>query len=83
MNAQEIELTDNEFELLLNERHSEVDICGIIYAAGYALRNIDPTAFDVALADEPTRWKCDECDQEYDEESEAEECCPADEEVTP
>jgi hypothetical protein len=80
MNAEAIEFTDREFENLLNEREGDVDICGMKYPAGTALREIDPTAFDVMQADEPTRWKCGECGEEFDEEADAEECCPPEEE---
>lgn len=75
MNAKQIELTEKEYEQKLNEIYGTVDICGQTFDAGYALRLLDPTAFDCGMADEPEVWECGECDAEYDNETDAEECC--------
>ena len=50
-------MTEREFEKYLNEVYDDVSICGIIYNAGYALKNIDPTAFDVIQADKEAEWE--------------------------
>jgi hypothetical protein len=81
MNAEKIELTEEEFEDYLNEVYGDVDICGISYPAGNVLKQVDETAFDVAYADHDTeRWKCGECGAEYDNEEGAEDCCSEEEE---
>lgn len=80
--AIEIELTEEEFRDKLDEIYGTVEICGMTFDSGRALQELDPIAFRCALSDEPIRWKCGECDLEYDEEEEAEECCKTEEEAT-
>ena len=46
-----MEKTDKEFEEYLTEIYGEVNICGLKYNAGWALRQIDPVAFRVAKGD--------------------------------
>ena len=70
----EIEMDENEYEEYLNESYGEVEVCGCSYPAGRVLREIDPIAFRWGLYDEPTRYKCDHCDTEYETEEEAEDC---------
>jgi hypothetical protein len=79
MNAKLKELDDREYEEMLNLNYGDVTICGMSYASGTALREVDPTAFDVMMADEPEVWICDECGKEYEDEDEANECCKPDE----
>jgi len=80
MNAKLKEVDDRDFENQLNDQFGEVDICGLRYGAGTALREVDPTAFRCAMSDEPQVWICDECGAEYEDEDEANECCKPDEE---
>jgi hypothetical protein len=81
MNAQEIkpDIDESEYEDVLNDIYGDVDICGITYNAGYALRTLDPIAFDCGLQDyineQDTTWECSKCGTEYDDEDEAEDCC--------
>jgi len=75
MNAKRTEKTDQEFEDELNDCFGEVDICGRLYYAGYALRQISPTTFRCMLANEPEVWQCEECEKTYDDEIDAEICC--------
>ena len=75
MNAQLIELAEDEYEDMLTEIYGTVTVCGMEYDSGRLLREIDPTAFRCGMSDEPERWQCDECDSEFDEQEEAEECC--------
>lgn len=44
-------MTDMAFEELLTELYGEVNICGMTYTAGRALRSIDYVAFCCALND--------------------------------
>ena len=74
-NYEEIELTDDEYEQQLNDAYGPVDICGMTFDAGRALRELDPIAFRCGLADEPQRWRCLGCGKIYEEEDEAAECC--------
>jgi hypothetical protein len=69
------EVDEKEFEDKLNEIYGEVDICGLKYSAGWALRQVDEIAFNCAMADELWIWVCDECLSEYETEIEANECC--------
>jgi len=84
MNAErkETELDEKEYEDVLNELYGDVEVCGMTYSAGCALRELDPTAFRCGKVDYEDQldkdnplWLCGECGDEYDDEDEAEECC--------
>jgi hypothetical protein len=77
-NYEEVELTEQEYEDMLDEIYGEVQICGMTFNSGRALRELDPTAFRCGMADEPQKWKCLGCDRIYEDEDEAAECCPLD-----
>jgi len=69
------EVNESEFEQKLNEIYGTITICGYEFDSGRALRELDPIAFNCAMADEPEIWVCDECLNEFDTEEEAKECC--------
>jgi len=79
MNAYEQELTEEEFESILNDTYGNIEICGMTFNSGRALKELDPIAFRCALNDyesnENEKWFCSECNTEFDNEEEAEECC--------
>jgi hypothetical protein len=76
MSAIKKEFDENEYEELLNDTYGDVEICGLKYPAGHALRELDPIAFRCAMNDnEEDGWICSECGQTYIDEEEAEECC--------
>ena len=81
MKATEVEreATEEEYCDFLDEVYEEVEVAGMMYNTSYVLREVDPTAFRCGKVDyeaglDPL-WKCGSCDTEYDNESEAEECC--------
>lgn len=80
MNVKEIEKDEAEFEEMLNDNYGTATICGMEYGQGTALKELDPTAFRVAMADDPIQYQCGECDQIFEDEEEAEECCKEEEE---
>ena len=80
MNAYEKELDDKDFCNILNEIYGKVEICGMEFYQGDALSELDPVAFDCMMANEPPIWVCGECESEFENESEAEECCREDNE---
>ena len=75
MNIHEKEKDENKFEEQLNTNYPEVKIFGMIYNAGYVLKKLDPIAFRCAMADEPIIYVCGECQAEFEDNFEAEECC--------
>lgn len=75
MNAQEITKDERDFEQELNEVYGTVEICGMTFDQGTALKELDPVAFRCALADQDIRYKCGECEKEFDDEDEANACC--------
>lgn len=78
MNAEQIELNEDEYEEYLNEIYGDVKICGFNYQQGTLLKEIDPTAFSCGMNDYDSfneKWKCTECDEEYDNFDDAEKCC--------
>ena len=75
MKAYEIEKDEKEFEEYLNDCYPSVNICGIEMDQGTILKKCDPIAFRCALSYEPIKYGCSECDSEYDDEDEANDCC--------
>lgn len=78
MNAIEIEMTEEQYRDLLDEIYGDVEVCGMTFSSGRALQELDPVAFRCGLSDyssENQRWKCGECDEEFDNEDDAEACC--------
>lgn len=81
----EPEVDESDFREYLNDLYGEVDICGMTFDAGYALQELDPTAFRCSMSDYTStldsKWKCSECGTEYDDYDEAKECCQEEEET--
>lgn len=75
VNAKEKEITEKEFEEELNESYDKVNICGLEYCAGSALKEVDPIAFNCGMADRDSIFICGKCEAEYEIKEEAEECC--------
>lgn len=77
MNAREIELSDQDYEAVLNDIYGDVEICGLKYSAGRALRELDPVAFRCGKADYESTlgYECGECGKRFEAENDAEECC--------
>lgn len=85
MNAKEIEfeMSEEDYRDMLDEIYGDVEICGMKYGSGYALQELDPTAFRCGKSDyeseQPSKWKCGGCDDEFDDEDDAEACCAPEE----
>lgn len=79
MNAKLKEIDENEFEQEITEQYGTFSVGNLEFNAGRIMRELDPTAFRCAIADEPETWICDECDSEHETENEAEECCKKEE----
>lgn len=79
MNATKTELTEEQYLEALNDIFGTVEICGQTFDAGYALKELDPTAFRCGMADYedtlPEEWNCDECGDKFDDQDDAEDCC--------
>lgn len=81
MNPIEVEPDLDEDEVIeqLDGIYGEVEICGMKYSSGEALKELDPIAFHQAKLDLENnldhKWECGECGEQYDTEDEAEECC--------
>jgi hypothetical protein len=41
-------MSDDAFQAILDDSFPAVSICGIVFDAGYALRKLDPIAFQFA-----------------------------------
>jgi hypothetical protein len=81
MNPIEIEPELDEDEVIeqLDEIYGEVDICGMKYSSGQALKELDPIAFHQSKLDLENnmdiRWECGNCGEQFETEDEAEDCC--------
>ncbi|MFA5307544.1 MAG: hypothetical protein WC365_08905 [Candidatus Babeliales bacterium] len=75
----EQELTEEEYDDQLNDIYGEIDVCGYKWPASFVLHEVDPTAYNCGKNDfegnlDP-KWQCSECEEVFDTEEEAEECC--------
>ena len=85
----EQEISEREFENYLDDIYGDVDICGMKYSAGRALKELDPIAFNCAKSDyeseltsDKDEWVCGKCDEVFDNEEDADVCCQPVEEPT-
>jgi hypothetical protein len=72
--------TEKAFEEYLTEAYGTVNVCGMEYDAGHALRLLDPIAFRCAHSDandEREVYICPECEAEHEERADAVTCCHA------
>jgi hypothetical protein len=65
-------MTDREYEDVLDDVFGNVKICGFVFSSGRALRELDPIAFDCGKADYIDSLLSD-LGEEEDEEEESEE----------
>jgi hypothetical protein len=80
MNARKKELTEEQYENILDDIYPEpVLICGMEYNQAYALKELDPIAFRCGQSDyqddDSIPWECSLCGQEFDNEDYADNCC--------
>jgi len=78
MNLIEKFYTDDEFETILNDLHGTIEVCGMTFDSGRALKELDPTAFNCGnndYFDSNPRYECSEHGGEFDSvDSECEDC---------
>jgi len=81
MNPYEItqEISDNDFENILNETNETVNILGVEFEPGRLIREMDPIWFNCMKLDYESNmdpgYCCSECDSIYDNFDDAEDCC--------
>ena len=75
MKVNEITITEKEYEEMLDDTYGTVEICGMTFNSGEALKELDPIAFDCGLSDLLIRYECGECSTVFEDSDEAEECC--------
>ena len=75
----EFEMTEEQYRDMLDEIYGVVEICGMRFDSGRALQELDPVAFRCGKADyeseQGSKWVCAECDEEFDDEDDANDCC--------
>lgn len=75
MNAKEIEMSEEEYDELLDDIYSPIEIGNLVFNPSRVLKELDPIAYRCGMADIETQWQCGECGNLYVSEYEAEECC--------
>ena len=74
--------TEDDYLQMLNEAYGEINICGQTFDAGSALKELDPTAFDVGFGDYQEYvdvYLCPICEAEHEEDEDgAKYCCQSD-----
>jgi len=59
----EISLSDNEYSEYLDDIYDTVEICGLSYSAGDALKSVDPVAFRCGKSDHQSEIQAELEDQ--------------------
>ena len=75
MNAGLKEYSEQDLQDWLDEVYEPIEFAGMTLYAGETMKELDPVMFRCAMSDMPDVWICDECDTEFDEEDDANECC--------
>lgn len=79
MNITPIYMTEYKFIDYLNESYEPITLFDIVYEAGHALHKIDPIAFNEMKNKHnngiPIAYECGECEEQYETEEKAENCC--------
>jgi hypothetical protein len=76
----EIEITEEEFDEVLDEEYGDVLVAGILYPTSQVLKEVDPVAYRCAKGDYEDSlgsevYICENCGCEYDNYEDAENCC--------
>ena len=64
---------EDAYEENLNEIYGNILVCGFSHPSGTLLKEIDPTAFRVGMADEECTCEEDEDEEEEEDENDSEE----------
>lgn len=71
--------TEDDYEQMIEDVYGEtVDIAGMTFNTVYALKELDPTAYNVGFNDfqeYKTVYDCPVCEYEHDDEDDAKWCC--------
>lgn len=75
MDAKLVEPDEKEHENWLTGAYGTVNVCGMEYDAGHALRELDPIAFRCSMLEMIDQWQCSQCGHKFEDQDEADECC--------
>ena len=62
----EYSLTEAEFDEYLDERHAEVNICGMTYLVSHILKECDPVAYRCYKSGYENNFDLDDCEEYTD-----------------
>lgn len=54
------EVSESDYDSMLDDCHDEVNICGSLYSPSYALKNLDRVAYDTGKSDYESSFDLDE-----------------------
>ena len=72
-NISTIEAEEQDVLNMLDELYEEVKIGELTFSPSEIIRKLDPVALRCMVADEPVRYECDDCNEMFDDEDEANE----------
>jgi hypothetical protein len=75
---EEDKYTEDTYMDMLDDIYGDVEICGMTYNAGYALKELDPIAFRCGMSDMQeyeTIYQCPICGTDHEEYEDALYCC--------
>lgn len=67
----ELETDEQKVLDMLDECYDTVKIGGLTFSPSQIIKECDPVALRCMVSDEPIRYQCDDCKDEFDEEDEA------------
>ena len=62
----EIEISEEQFNDFLDDCYPEIEIMGMTYAVSYALKELDPIAYNCAKSDYESNYDLDDCEEYND-----------------
>ena len=76
MNARLEEWDDDDVRNFIDDIYEPIQIGNLTFDASRIVEELDPIAFRCIKSDSmPERWVCEECNEEYETEEDAEDCC--------
>jgi len=75
MNAKLIKKTEDGYEEYLTNIYGFIMVGYLTFDTGKIVRELDPIAFRCGIEELDEEWRCGKCNNVYNNEKEAENCC--------
>lgn len=62
----EVEISEEQFDDFLDDCYPEIEVLGMTYAVSYALKELDPIAYNCAKSEYESNYDLDDCEEYND-----------------